>query len=56
MKPLPSPDVPGNTDWERFDNAVSIVLRVPKEALLVDDAKRKAKFRRKRTRATKKAT
>ena len=21
MKPAPPPDVPGNTEWERFDNA-----------------------------------
>jgi hypothetical protein len=22
MKPLPPPEVPGDTEWERFDNAV----------------------------------
>jgi len=49
MKPLPAPPVPGNTDWERFDNAVSMVLRVPKEAFLANEArKRKAKAQRKR--------
>ena len=52
MKPQPAPPVPGNTDWERFDNAVSMVRRVPKEALLMDEAKkRKAKARRKRAAA-----
>jgi hypothetical protein len=55
MKPLSAPVVPGVTDWERFDNAVSIVLKVPKAAVLADDAKRKAKFRRKRAKAAKKA-
>ncbi len=53
MKPLAAPVVPGDTDWERFDNAVSMVLKVPKAAMLADDAKRKAKFRRKRARAKK---
>jgi len=34
MKPLPAPNVPGKTEYERFDNAVRQVLSVSKEALL----------------------
>jgi hypothetical protein len=49
MKPHPAPPVPGNTDWERFDNAVSMVLKVPKSAVLTDEARaRKIKERKKR--------
>ena len=55
MKPLPPPEVPGNTEWERFDNAVSMVLAVPKEVFLKESAKRKAKYRRKRAKAKKTA-
>jgi PIN like domain len=33
MKPLPAPDVPGATEFERFDNAIRQILRVPKTAL-----------------------
>jgi hypothetical protein len=51
MKPHPAPHVPGNTDFERFDNAVSILLSVPKAAFLKADAKWKAKNRRKRAKA-----
>jgi len=46
MKPHPAPNVPGNTEWERFDNAVRMVLAVPKSALLKDEAQLK-KLRRK---------
>jgi hypothetical protein len=53
MKPAPAPHVPGNTEWERFNNAVSMVLAVPKEAFLKEDARRKAKHRRKRAKAKK---
>jgi hypothetical protein len=34
MKPLPAPNVPGKTEYERFDNAVRKVLTVSKEELL----------------------
>ncbi len=34
MKPLPTPNVPGNSEFERFDNAVRQVLTVSKEELL----------------------
>ena len=48
MKPLPAPRVPGNTEFERFDNAVRQVLSVPKEALLKQEAREKKKRERKR--------
>jgi hypothetical protein len=53
MKPLPAPNVPDNTDAERFDNALRAVLTVSKEDLLKAEAKRKKERERKR-RATKK--
>jgi hypothetical protein len=34
MNPLPAPNVPGKTEFERFDNAVRQVLSVSKEELL----------------------
>lgn len=34
MRPLPSPPVSGDTEFERFDNAVRQVLKVSKEELL----------------------
>ena len=49
MKPAPAPHVPGNTEWERFDNAVSKLLSVPKEAFL------KAEVKWKKTQAKKRA-
>jgi hypothetical protein len=33
MKPLPAPPVPGNTESERFSNAVSKALTVSKEEM-----------------------
>ena len=53
MKPLPAPHVPGNTEWERFDNAVSMLLAVPKEAFLKEDIRRKAMYLRKLAKAKK---
>lgn len=41
MKPSPAPEVPGNTDWERLDNAVRKVFTVPREALLKEEARLK---------------
>jgi len=49
MKPSPPPRVPGNTEWERFDNAVTKFLSVPKAAFLREEA------RLKRARAKKRA-
>ncbi len=49
MKPLPAPNVPGNTDAERFDNAVRKLFTVSKEALLKEEAKwRRARAPKKR--------
>lgn len=48
MKPLPPPDVPGNTEWERFDNAVRAVFSVPKEAVLKEEARQKKQRAKKR--------
>ena len=33
MKPQPAPPVSGNTEWERFDNAVRKVFNVSPEAV-----------------------
>ena len=50
MKPLPAPDVPGNTPWERFDNAMRKVLSVSKEAVRKEETKEKQSRARKRAR------
>lgn len=54
MKPAPAPNVPGNTEAERFDNAVRKVFSVSKEAYLKEEARLK-KLRARKRRA-KKAT
>jgi hypothetical protein len=41
MKPLPAPHVPGNTEFERFDNAVRQILTVSKEDVLRREAEEK---------------
>ncbi len=38
MKPLPAPNVPGNTDAESFDNAVRKIFSVFKEERLRREA------------------
>jgi hypothetical protein len=48
MKPLPPPPVPGNTEWERFDNAVGKLLSVPKAAFVKEEAKLKQAREKKR--------
>jgi len=53
MKPAPAPNVRGNTEFERFDNAVTKLLSVPKEAFLRAEAK--LKRRRENKRAAKKS-
>ena len=53
MKPAPPPDVPGDTEWERFDNAVGKLLSVPKETFLKEEAK--LKRHREKKRAAKKS-
>jgi hypothetical protein len=48
MKPLPAPNVPGKTDFQRFDNAVRQVLTVSKEELLKREAQEKRTPERKK--------
>jgi hypothetical protein len=48
MKPLPAPDVPGKTEFERFDNAVRQVLTVSKDELLKREQREKKAPERKR--------
>ena len=55
MKPAPAPDVPGDTPWKRLDNAVRAVFRVPKEALLKEEARRKRNRSRTKKRDPKKS-
>ncbi|HEY6348322.1 MAG TPA: hypothetical protein VI636_02830 [Candidatus Angelobacter sp.] len=50
MKPLPPPNVPGKTEYERFDNALRQVLSVSKDDLLKMEAREKRKKERKRER------
>jgi hypothetical protein len=52
MKPLPAPPIPGNSEWERFDNAFRKILAVPKEAFRKEEAR--LKLARERKRAIKK--
>ena len=47
MKPLPAPNVPGKTEFERFDNAVRQVLTVSKADLLKLEEQEKRKKKRK---------
>ena len=39
MKPQPAPTVPGNSEAERFDNAVRKMFTVSKDELLKAEAK-----------------
>jgi len=48
MKPLPPPDVPGKTEFERFDNAMRQILTVSKADLLKMEAREKRKKERRR--------
>jgi hypothetical protein len=48
MKLLPAPEVPGNTDAERFNNAVRKVFSVSKDAYLKEEARLKRARSRKR--------
>jgi hypothetical protein len=51
MKPLPAPHVPGDTEAEKFDNAVRKMLSVSKEELLKREAQwKRARARKKRAR------
>lgn len=48
MNPLPPPDVPGETDVERMDNAVRKLFSVWKDAYLKEEARLKRARDRKR--------
>ncbi|MDQ2948798.1 MAG: hypothetical protein M3Y27_23130 [Acidobacteriota bacterium] len=48
MKRAPAPHVPGNTEAERFDNAVRKVFSVSKEAYLKKEARLKRARAKKR--------
>jgi hypothetical protein len=48
MKPLPAPDVPGNSEAERMDAAVRKMFSVSKEAVLKQEAKEKRERENKR--------
>lgn len=50
MKPLPAPEVPGKSEFERFDNAVRQILSVSKADLLKMEAREKRKKERKKQR------
>jgi len=38
----------GNTFWERMDNALRTILKVPKEVILTEEAKEKRRKDRKK--------
>ena len=48
MKPLPPPKVPGDTEAERFDNAVRKIFTVSKSDVLKAEAKWKQEQARKK--------
>jgi uncharacterized small protein (DUF1192 family) len=52
MKPHPAPEVPGETQRQRFDNAVRNVFKVPEVAILRELGRMKAE-REKKKRAKK---
>ncbi len=54
MKPLPAPNVPGNTEAERMSNALRTVLTVSKADLLKKEARIKRESERKRAKNGKK--
>jgi len=48
MRPLPAPNVPGKTEYERFENALRKVLTVSKEELLKREAQEKRGHKRRK--------
>ena len=56
MKPAPAPDIPGNTEAERMDNAVRMMFSVSKEDFLKKEANyKRGQARKKRAKAKKSA-
>ena len=53
MKPAPAPNVPGNTEAERMDNALRKILTVSKTDLLKEEANWKRARAKKKKRAKK---
>ncbi len=48
MKPAPAPNVPGKTEFERFDNLFRAVISVPKAVVDKEEAKwKRARARKK---------
>ena len=48
MKPLPAPNVPGKSEFQRFDNAMRQVLTVSKDELLKREQREKQAPERRR--------
>jgi hypothetical protein len=48
MKPQRAPPGPGNTEWERFDNAVGMLLNAPKAAFVKQETKLRKRREKKR--------
>ena len=48
MKPAPAPEVPGNTEFERFDHAVRKMFAVSKEDVVREEQKQQQARTRKR--------
>jgi len=48
MKPAPAPNVPGNTEAERMDNAVRKLFTVSKEDYLKEESRLKRRRDRKK--------
>jgi hypothetical protein len=50
MNPLPAPKIPGNTEFERFDNAMRKVLSVKREQIANQEKKplRRGKYPKKK--------
>jgi hypothetical protein len=48
MKPHPAPEIPGDTEWQRFDNAVRQLFKVPEAAILRERERMKAEREKKK--------
>jgi len=48
MKTHPPPEVPGDTEWQRFDNAVRKMFTVPEAAILRERERMKAEREKKK--------